>query len=215
MPNSELSRVQNAERALRKLANPADDPSGYRSVTEGASPSGKLLIFAGLPASGKSTLAQAVARRIGGVYVRVDTIEQALQDLGLVGAPQAGYELAYRVALDNLRLGRDVVADSCNAIELSRREWERVALNAGAAYANIEVVCSDTGEHRSRVESRTVDVPNLKLPTWADVLSREYHPWTMERLVIDTAGRSPAESETELLDLLAEHRRGRAGSNTG
>src|SRR5262245_27135972 len=93
-----------------------------------------LFIFSGLPGSGKTTLAKVVARRIGGAYIRIDTIEQSLRDLCAVNVEAEGYRLAYRVASDNLRSGLSVVADSCNPIELTRREWERVALDAGVPY---------------------------------------------------------------------------------
>ncbi|MCC7144457.1 MAG: AAA family ATPase [Candidatus Eisenbacteria bacterium] len=159
-----------------------------------------LYIFSGLPASGKSTLAQAVARYRGAVYLRIDTIEQELRESTGIEVQAEGYRLAYRIAADNLRLGLSVVADSCNPIELTRREWEAVAREAGAAYLNVEVVCSDPGEHRERAESRPADVPGLRLPTWREIQDREYHPWSAERLVIDTAGRS---RETCVDDLLA------------
>lgn len=110
-----------------------------------------------------------------------------------------GYDLAYRLAADNLRLGVGVVADSCNPIELTRRAWESVARGAGAEYVNVEVVCSGRDEHRRRVETRPCTVPGLGMPTWQDVLAREYHPWTVERVVIDTAGRTERESFEELL----------------
>jgi predicted kinase len=84
-----------------------------------------------------------------------------------------------------------VVADSCNPVELTRREWRRVAVNAGAAAVDIEVICADRCEHRRRVVSRKTDLPGLILPTWEAVAAREYHPWTTARIVIDTAGRSP------------------------
>ena len=163
-----------------------------------------LFIFAGLPGSGKSTLARALAHETHAVYLRVDTIEQALRDLCSVDVQGEGYRLAYRVAADNLRLGLSVVADSCNPIELTRREWERVAEDAGATHLNIEVVCNDADQHRARVESRTSGVSGLRLPTWSEVVSREYHEWTGPRLVIETAGRSVRESESELLTRVAE-----------
>lgn len=162
-----------------------------------------LFVFSGLPGSGKSTLARALARRTRALYLRIDTIEQALRDLCAVDVQGEGYRLAYRVAADNLRLESSVVADSCNPIELTRSEWEAVARDAGASHVNIEVVCSDVEEHRGRVESRSSDVPGLRLPTWSEVRRREYHEWTSDRLVIDTAGRSPRQSERELLQRLA------------
>lgn len=162
-----------------------------------------LYIFSGLPGSGKTTLSQLLAKHVGAAYVRIDTIEQALRDLCSVHVQGEGYRLAYRVAADILNTGVGVVADSCNSIELTRREWEQVALAAGARYVNIEVICSNTTAHRQRVETRVSTVPGLKLPTWSEVRHREYHDWTVERLVIDTADRPVADCIKELLSKLS------------
>lgn len=162
-----------------------------------------LYIFCGLPGSGKSTLAQALAQKLHAAYLRIDTVEQALRDLCGVDVQGEGYGLCYRIAADNLRAGTSVVADSCNPIELTRREWQRVADHTGAGSVNIEVTCSDAEEHRKRVTCRSTSVPGLQLPTWAEVRNREYHPWTTERIIIDTAGRSETESFNELLAALS------------
>lgn len=157
-----------------------------------------LYIFAGLPGSGKSSVARALAERSGAAWLRIDTIEQGLRDLCAVNVEGEGYGLAYRIAADNLRAGVSVIADSCNPIELTRDAWEAVARDAGAAYVNVEVICSDAAEHRRRIESRTSEVPGLRLPTWRAVQDREYHEWTRQRIVIDTAGRGIAECAAEL-----------------
>ena len=162
-----------------------------------------LYIFAGLPGSGKTTLSQLLARHIGAAHVRIDTIEQALRELCSVEVQGEGYRLAYRVASDILNAGVSVVADSCNPIELTRREWEQVALDAGARYVNIEVICSDARKHRTRVETRGSTVQGLRMPTWAEVEHREYHDWTVERIVLDTSRRSEGERLDELLSRLS------------
>lgn len=162
-----------------------------------------LYIFAGLPGSGKTTLARHLAKQINALHLRIDTIEQGLRDLCGMRVEGEGYRLAYRIASDNLALGLDVVADSCNPIELTRREWEQVAHDAGANYRNIEVVCSDATEHRRRVEARTSDIPSLSLPSWQAVVRRDYHDWTVERTIMDTAGLTETESAENLLGILS------------
>ena len=63
-----------------------------------------LFIFSGLPAVGKSTLAMSVAKHFGAVYLRIDTIEQGLKDLCRINVEGEGYQLAYRMAVNNLQL---------------------------------------------------------------------------------------------------------------
>jgi predicted kinase len=162
-----------------------------------------LYVFSGLPGAGKTALAQQLASRVKAVYLRIDTVEQALRDLCGIVVEGEGYCLAYRVAADNLRLGVSVVADSCNPIELTRNAWETVAGDTQVRCVNIEVICSDTFEHRQRIETRKSSVPGLVLPTWEAVLHREYHAWTRDRIVIDTARKTEHECFEELLNSLA------------
>jgi predicted kinase len=158
-----------------------------------------LYIFSGLPGTGKSTLAKIVAQHYRALYLRIDTIEQGLRDLCSLEIQGEGYRLSYRIASDNLRLGLNVVADSCNPIELTRREWEQVARGAEADFRNIEIICSDAAEHRVRIETRRTEPLGPRLPTWDEVENREYHPWTVDRIIVDTAGRSVTEAANELI----------------
>jgi predicted kinase len=161
-----------------------------------------LYVFSGLPGVGKTTLSQQLARRIEAVYLRIDTVEQALRDLCGIVVHGEGYELAYRVAADNLRLGVSVVSDSCNPIELTRSQWEKIAADTEVQCVNIEVSCSDALEHRQRIETRTSSVPDLIPPTWEAVMQREYEVWMTERIVIDTAGKPENECFAEMLEKL-------------
>lgn len=149
-------------------------------------------------------MAQLLAARVGAAHLRIDTIEQALRDLCSVDVQGEGYRMAYRIAADILRSGVSVASDSCNPIELTRREWEQVAVNSGARYVNIEVVCSDPRVHRARVETRASTVSGLKLPTWQEVESREYHEWTVARIVLDTAQRTEGACIEALLAALRD-----------
>ncbi|WP_203236543.1 hypothetical protein [Nocardia panacis] len=77
-----------------------------------------------------------------------------------------------------------------------------MAKNAGVAAVEVEVVCSSAIEHRRRIASRSVDIPDLPLPRWQDVRDRDYEPWSRDRIVLDTAGETPAQSLRRLLDQL-------------
>jgi predicted kinase len=151
-----------------------------------------LIVFGGLPGTGKTTLARLAAREYRAVYLRIDTIEQALRASGALAGEVggAGYIVAYALAEANLRLGQTVVADSVNPLALTRDAWRQAASNAQSRIVEIEMVCSDLAEHRRRVETRTVDVAGLVLPTWEAVQQREYEEWDRPRLVLDTAGRT-------------------------
>jgi predicted kinase len=159
-----------------------------------------LVVLSGLPGVGKTTIARALADRLGAVFVRIDTIEQALRNAG-ARVEDEGYRVAYAVAEDNLRLGRIVVADCVNPWPLTRDEWRSVADRAGARTVDVEVVCSDVAEHRRRVESRAPDLAGHALPTWAEILERDYRPWSRDRLVIDTARVDVEESVRRILSV--------------
>jgi predicted kinase len=162
-----------------------------------------LVILSGLPGTGKTTLARLLATTIGAVHLRIDSIEQALRNLGReVGAD--GYVAAHAIAEDNLRLGHSVIADCVNPWPLTRAEWRSVAARAGVRPIEFEVVCSDVDEHRHRVESRVADIPGHRVPTWAEVLARDYRAWETERTVIDTARSSAAESVQVIVSVLKE-----------
>ncbi|MGR6968091.1 hypothetical protein ACU639_00425 [Streptomyces cynarae] len=47
--------------------------------------------------------------------------------------------------------------------------------------------------------SRSVDIPDLRLPDWQQVVGREYEVWDRERVVVDTARQSPPQSLAVLL----------------
>jgi predicted kinase len=157
-----------------------------------------LIVLSGLPGTGKTTIARKLANELAAVYLRIDSIEQSIRGAGRPVEGE-GYSVAYAVAEDNLRLGRIVVADCVNPWPLTRSEWRGVADRAGVPALDVEIVCSDEVEHRHRVENRATDIMGHRLPTWQEVVERDYHPWGVERIVIDTARLSVEQSVRMIL----------------
>ena len=168
-----------------------------------------LIVIGGLPGTGKTSLARGLARALDAMHLRIDTIEQALRsatmDSDALGA--AGYVVAYGVAADNLALGRTVVADAVNPLTSTRAAWREIGERAAAAVVEVEVICSDAGEHRRRVAIRVSDIPGLKLPAWDEVQARTYEPWPGAHLVIDTAHQSVEQGVTALHTFLLARER--------
>ena len=155
-----------------------------------------LIAFAGLPGTGKTTIARELARRIGAVYLRIDTIEQALRTSRPFAGEieDAGYRAAIALAEDNLRQGLDVVTDAVNPLTITRDAFAAAASRAAAKLLEVELICSDKTEHRRRVEARQADIEGHKLPTWTEVATREYEPWNRSHVVVDTANQSTDEA---------------------
>jgi predicted kinase len=126
-----------------------------------------------------------LARQLEATYVRIDTIEQAVRgSRNFSGAIyDVGYCVGNSVAEENLRLGRNVIADAVNPVQIARDAWRAVASRAGA---------------------RAVEIEGLAAPTWNDVETREYQPWDRERLVIDTANRRIEQGLAELNAVLSQ-----------
>lgn len=171
-----------------------------------------LIVFAGLPGTGKTTLSRGLARGLGAVHLRIDSIEQAIArvrtapaDGGPIG-PE-GYAAAYAVAEDNLRLGLTIVADCVNPLGITRDTWRDVGKRVGVPVIEVETVCSDLVKHQRRIESRQPDIAGHTLPTWQAVLASEYEPWNRDRLVIDTARLTVAQALNALTELAASKKR--------
>ncbi|MDX1781745.1 MAG: AAA family ATPase [Thalassovita sp.] len=163
-----------------------------------------LVTFAGLPGTGKSTIARHLSARLPAAWLRIDAIEQCLRDIqpDRHDMQTHGYHIAAAVAEGNLAAGHNVIADSVNPSPLTREIWSAIAEVADARELRVELICSDPVKHRHRVENRRPDITGLKLPDWSGVLNREYQPWTEADLHIDTAELSPDQAVEEIMAAL-------------
>lgn len=74
-----------------------------------------------------------------------------------------------------------MVVDLVNPLPITRRMWPGLADEAGARLVVFECRVADVGEHRRRVEARIADVAGQIVPTWDEVVGRDYSPWDEQR----------------------------------
>jgi predicted kinase len=154
-----------------------------------------LIVIGGLPGVGKTTVARAVAGRSGAAHLRIDALEVALVQQGLVPTPEDvgvhGYGLALAAADSCLTAGTDVLVDAVFPVAASRRPFRELAARHGVPVHWVRLICTDPAEHRRRVEQRVADLPGHVVPDWAAVRRRDTDQWHERHTVIDTASGDP------------------------
>jgi len=153
----------------------------------------KLIVFSGLPGTGKSALAEGVAREFGIPVFAKDWLEATLLRCELVSSNEekplgsAGYQLLTTLAERQLMLGQSVILDSVASTESIRLSWKQLAAKYDADWLVIECICSDENIQRARLKNRHRHIPGWHELDWANVEAvRSYFvPWDEARLVVD------------------------------
>ncbi|QEO10364.1 AAA family ATPase [Protaetiibacter larvae] len=126
-----------------------------------------LIVMAGLPAAGKSTIAEVVGNRRGIPVVSVDPIETAILAAG-IDADQPTGLAAYLVAgafADAVLAGDgSIIVDAVNAVSPAREQWVKLAERQKSDIRFIEVVCSDAQLHGQRLAARAERLAETALP---------------------------------------------------
>jgi predicted kinase len=147
--------------------------------------------MAGLPGSGKSAVAEDLAKSLGCTLLSVDPVEAAMWRAG-VGRDQptglGAYVVVEVLAAEQLVLGHDVIIDAVNAVDPAREQWHQLAERTGSVLRFIEVRCSDELEHRRRLETRDRGIEGFPEPSWESVRGGRagFDEWSDERLVLDS-----------------------------
>lgn len=155
-----------------------------------------LIVMAGLPGTGKSTIAEQSAAVLGLPVVSVDPIESAILSAGIDADQPTGlaaYLVAETIADAVIASVGGVIVDAVNAVEPAREQWLRLAARRGIPIRFVEVVCSDEGVHRARLEARGRQLAHIAEPTWHAVEQSldEWESWggdsgTVPRMTLDS-----------------------------
>jgi predicted kinase len=155
-----------------------------------------LIVMAGLPGTGKSTIAEQSAAVLGLPVVSVDPIESSILSAGIDADQPTGlaaYLVAETIAEAVIASVGGVIVDAVNAVEPAREQWLKLAARRGIPIRFVEVVCSDEGVHRARLEARGRQLAHMAEPTWHAVEQSldEWEPWSgdsgaVPRITVDS-----------------------------
>ena len=171
------------------------DRSSIGPVYRNEMDSNCLIVFSGLPGTGKSSVAEEVGRRLKIPVFAKDWLEATLKrnqlkpndnngpNLGYVG-----YELLTILAERQLQLGQSVILDSVASVAPIRQQWRELAHQYQATWLVIECICSDEAVHQQRLHGRQRAIPGWHELTWSDVerVKGYFATWEEERLIIDS-----------------------------
>ncbi len=153
----------------------------------------KLIVFSGLPSTGKSTLAEAVGKQLSIPVFAKDWLEATLLRCELIPSKSdkplgsGGYELLTTLAARQLMLHQSVILDSVAGTQSIRDTWFRLAGQYQADWRVIECICSDESFHRAQLAKRARQIPGWHELEWHDVekVKGYFVPWQKDHLVVD------------------------------
>lgn len=164
-----------------------------------------LILFAGMPGSGKTTLARMAARALRLPVFSKDRVQRVLRDHHLAAENTGdGYYIILDMADEQLGLGVSAILDATFPLDHFRVVASEIAARHSARFCAIYCYCSDDNVWRRRMEQRVQYVPGWQPVGWDDVLRMRayYQPWGGNALPIDSL-RPPEENVDAVLAQIA------------
>ena len=102
----------------------------------------KLIIICGLPGSGKSTISEALSRKLEIPVFSVDPIESSIIKSGIPKSFETGlaaYLVAETLAAANLQAGNSAIIDAVSGVIEAKQMWQALAKKLGVPLIIIEL----------------------------------------------------------------------------
>lgn len=160
-----------------------------------------LFLIAGLPGTGKTTIARAFAQRIGAIHLSSDALRQ---ELGLMGhyTPEDKAKV-YNEMLERVRIslneGRTVVVDSTFYKASVRQPFAALAASYGIPVKWVEIKAKETTLRNRLNRTRPDSEANFEV---YEKIRDQFEPLPEDRLVIWSDEMSPDMAAAEIAAVL-------------
>jgi predicted kinase len=162
-----------------------------------------LVIFSGLPGTGKSTLAEKLARKLRWPLLRIDDVIGPVPENPNIEFWDSKVEILLDLVNTQLALGLDVIVDSV-FMNWDRQHAQELAHKYGARFLPIYVFISDEKIWQARVKARYLAPNNQNAATWEQVQHQRnrFAEWKPETALFIDSVIPQEQNFTRVLDLV-------------
>ena len=133
-----------------------------------------LVIFSGLPGTGKSTLANRLARELRWPLLRIDDVAASVPEDADISFWDSRISELLRLTEAQLELGVSVILDSV-FMNTDRHYAQNIARKYQARFRPIYIFVSDDKVWKQRVTARFNDVNDKDIATWEQIQHQRLH----------------------------------------